>query len=210
MLDPHDVEKILLSIFIGALIGCEREFRHKPAGLRTNVFICLGSTLFTMMSIKLGAERDITRIAAQIVSGVGFLGAGTILRGSTGGVIGLTTAATIWLVAALGMAVGGGRYDVAVAGMLGTLGILWLFPLAERRFERAYHLRNYETLLPLRDTVDTLRATFEEQGLRVEELRLNKSVGSVLCLWRVRGAVAAHDAVVNKMLSDPDVLELKF
>ena len=95
----EDIFKILLAIGIGGAIGLEREYRDKAAGFRTLIFICVGATLFAMLSSKLAGDRDPTRIAANIVSGVGFLGAGVILRDG-GRVVGLTTAATIWLVAA--------------------------------------------------------------------------------------------------------------
>ena len=99
--------KLLLAALLGGCIGIEREMRDKPAGLRTNILICVGSTLFILVSIHL-AERsggDATRIAAQIISGIGFLGAGAVLH-SHGFVLGLTTAATIWVVAGVGMALG--------------------------------------------------------------------------------------------------------
>lgn len=106
---------ILLSVaaVCGALVGIEREHAEKPAGLRTNMFICVGSCLFTLASIFswkfIAGETspiDPGRIAAQIVSGVGFLGAGVILKTKIGDIIGITTASTIWLVAAIGMVVG--------------------------------------------------------------------------------------------------------
>ena len=96
-----DLVRVGLAILIGGLIGAEREYRDKAAGFRTLIFITLGSTLFTMFSARLGGPEDPVRIAANIVTGIGFLGAGTILRGEHG-VTGLTTAAAIWLSAALG------------------------------------------------------------------------------------------------------------
>jgi putative Mg2+ transporter-C (MgtC) family protein len=101
-LSMEDVVKIILAVAAGGLIGLEREFRDKAAGFRTLIFICMGAALFTIFSARLAGTNDPTRIAANIVSGVGFLGAGVILR-EGGRVIGLTTAATIWLTAALGI-----------------------------------------------------------------------------------------------------------
>lgn len=92
---------MLVAILIGGLIGAEREFHEKAAGFRTITFICLGSTLFTMLSLELGGARDPVRIAASIVTGIGFIGAGVILRDG-GRIVGLTTASTIWISAALG------------------------------------------------------------------------------------------------------------
>src|SRR3954469_5595569 len=107
--------KLLLAIILGGAIGLERELKGKPAGLRTNILICMGAALLTDVSIIIGLTAtgqrvgDPARLAAQIVSGVGFLGAGTIMQGS-GMVTGLTSAATIWVVAAIGIAIGAGEY----------------------------------------------------------------------------------------------------
>src|SRR5690242_8660028 len=99
-----------LATVCGGWIGLERELSGKPAGLRTNILICVGATLFTSLSVALSLGRgDPARIAAQILPGVGFIGAGTILH-TRGSVSGLTSAATIWVVAAIGMALGGGAY----------------------------------------------------------------------------------------------------
>ncbi len=118
--------KLLLAVLLGGIIGFEREVAGKPAGLRTNILICLGAALLMDMSVRIGIGEggvrigDPARIAAQIVSGVGFLGAGTIMQ-SRGVVTGLTSAATIWVVAAIGMTIGAGHYIEGVgAGLLVT------------------------------------------------------------------------------------------
>lgn len=119
------VLRIILATVLSSIVGIEREYHHKPAGLRTNVMVGLGSCLFTLVSIRaadlfpsLGAI-DPTRIAAQIVTGIGFLGAGTILfEKDRSSVIGLTTAATLWVVAAVGTAIGMGLYLEAIVGTL--------------------------------------------------------------------------------------------
>jgi len=113
-MDLADVLSVVLAVVLGAAIGLEREIGGKAAGLRTNVLICLGAAVFTIMSKKMGlGETDSsTRIAAQIVTGVGFLGAGAIIQ-DRGGVYGLTTAATIWLMASIGMTCGARMYTLA-------------------------------------------------------------------------------------------------
>jgi len=123
---PTDFLSIGLAILCGGLIGLEREISGKSAGLRTNLLICLGATLFTIISKNMGAGtyESSTRIAAQIVTGVGFLGAGAIIQ-DTGGVHGLTTAATIWLVASIGMACGAGYYWLASIPTVISLLILF-------------------------------------------------------------------------------------
>ena len=109
-----DIVPVLLAVGCGAAIGLERQLKHKPAGLRTNILICLGAAVFTLISERMaGGQDSVTRIAAQIVTGVGFLGAGAVIQ-DRGGVHGLTTAATIWLVASIGMACGARLYPLAI------------------------------------------------------------------------------------------------
>ena len=115
---------IILATFLGAAIGLERELSGKSAGLRTNLLICLGAAIFTIISKRMFvSEGSTTRIAAQIVTGVGFLGAGALIQDRRG-VHGLTTAATIWLVASIGMACGAGFHDLAVVSTLITIIVL--------------------------------------------------------------------------------------
>lgn len=117
--------RILLAAVLGAIIGLERQYHGKVAGVRTNMLISLGAAVVTMISQQIGLEYDdsVGRIAAQIVSGVGFLGAGVIIR-DRGGIHGLTTAATIWLVAAVGMACGAGSYYLAIAATVVAVAVL--------------------------------------------------------------------------------------
>lgn len=111
MISPVEVAvRLILSCILGGAVGVERESIHRPAGLRTHVLVSLGSTLFTLVSIYgFGSSTDPSRIAAQIVSGIGFLGAGTIIR-HRAGIRGLTTAASLWTVAGIGLGVGSGYY----------------------------------------------------------------------------------------------------
>ena len=124
----------MLAVVIGGLIGAERELRHKSAGFRTNILIGLGSAIFTVVSVS--TWRAIRgRIAAQIVTGIGFFGAGAILRGREG-VHGLTTAATVWVNAALGIAAGAGEYRLAILGGAIALAVLLILGPIERWVER--------------------------------------------------------------------------
>ena len=126
--------RLLLAAGLGAAIGLEREYRQKPAGLRTNILIAAGSALYTILSVSIaGGTPD--RVAAQIVTGIGFLGGGAILR-SRNSVHGMTTAATIWVNAAIGMAAGLGEPALAVVATLLTLAVLVVLPPIEAYFER--------------------------------------------------------------------------
>jgi len=125
--DQEMVIRIVIAAFLGAVIGYERARAKKPAGIRTHLMVCMGAALFTVISIwGFVGNADPSRIAAGVVVGVGFLGAGTILRQERG-VAGLTTAATIWAVAAVGVAIGAGLYVVgAVAGAFVPLSLRFL------------------------------------------------------------------------------------
>ena len=124
----NDGLSVVLAVVLGAAVGLERELSDKAAGLRTNVLICLGAAVFTMISRQIGSGQNdsVTRIAAQIVTGVGFLGAGAIIQ-DRGGVHGLTTAATIWLVASIGMACGANFYELAAVSTLIAMLVLIVF-----------------------------------------------------------------------------------
>jgi len=130
------VLNLVIAAFLGGLIGLEREVGHRPAGLRTTMLVCVGSALFTMLSIHaFPSAGDVSdaRVAAQIVTGIGFLGAGTVWRAQDH-VKGLTTAASMWVAAAIGMAVGAGFGVLALAATLITLFILAVMQRLERRF----------------------------------------------------------------------------
>jgi putative Mg2+ transporter-C (MgtC) family protein len=129
------VTRLLTAAALSAALGLEREYHQKPAGLRTNMLIGIGSMLFTIVSIQFTGSGSSDRVAAQIVTGIGFLGAGAILRGRHD-VHGLTTAATIWVNAAIGMAVGAGLINAAVATTVVTLVILAVLAPIEHFFER--------------------------------------------------------------------------
>jgi putative Mg2+ transporter-C (MgtC) family protein len=132
---PEVFLQLALAVALGAAIGLEREYRGKPAGLRTNILIALGAALFSVLSVQLGSgSGSPDRIAAQVVTGVGFLGAGAIIR-SGKNVHGFTTAAVIWVNAGIGMAAGLGAYAVAIGSAAITLVVLAVLPLVERPFE---------------------------------------------------------------------------
>lgn len=154
--------RLVLAAILGGVIGLERELRHRPAGLRTNMFICFGAALFTVLSDALAVEHlgDHTRIAAQIIPGIGFIGAGSILH-TRGLTTGLTTAATLFVVASVGMATGGGLYVTAVFATVVVLMALFALGHLERTF-------NLKTLL----------TCYEVTGKSVEEI--SQEVNSIL------------------------------
>jgi putative Mg2+ transporter-C (MgtC) family protein len=202
--------RILLATVLGGAIGFEREINGKPAGLRTNILICVGATLLTDLSVHittLGAgaaiRADPGRIAAQVVSGVGFLGAGTIIQ-SRGSVAGLTTAATLWVVAAIGMAVGAGHHVEAVG--TATLVLLALVPLG--RLEGWLHRRR--TVRSIRvvaerlpeGIVDQLEDLLREEGLRVslDEVARKPDRDEITVVFRASGSRDAFARARSRLL----------
>lgn len=142
--------RIMLAAFLGGLIGFERDIHGRPAGLRTNLLVCAGASLFMVLSVliplSLRSGADPTRIAAQIVTGIGFLGAGAIIKeGIT--VRGLTTAACLWIIAAIGMAAGAGYYAIACLTTLITLGGLMGLNYLERFYPKDSY-RKLALILP--------------------------------------------------------------
>jgi putative Mg2+ transporter-C (MgtC) family protein len=136
--------RLVLAAILGGVIGLEREIKHRPAGLRTNMFICFGAALFTVLSRALAAEpADYTRIAAQIITGIGFIGAGSILH-TRGLTTGLTTAATLFVVASIGMATGGGLYMTAIFATFVVLVVLFALGHLELTFNLKTLLNSYE------------------------------------------------------------------
>ena len=136
--------RLLLAAILGGIVGLERQLRHKPAGLRTNMFICFGAAMFTVLSKQLaGVESDSARIAAQIIPGIGFIGAGSILHAKAS-VTGLTTAATLFVVASIGMAAGGGLYLTACFATLMILLALVLLGRMESMFSLKAFVTTYE------------------------------------------------------------------
>jgi putative Mg2+ transporter-C (MgtC) family protein len=165
--------KVVTAIFLGGLIGLDRERKMKAAGIKTNILICLGSTLYVSISIlnsMVAGNADPNRIAAQVVSGIGFLGAGSIIHGK-GQVVGLTTAATIWIVAAIGVAIGSGYPFVATIFTVTILVVLKLlgplFHLIE--LKRPYHVEVLSSGSVKKSVRQIILARTEEMGDIVEE-----------------------------------------
>jgi putative Mg2+ transporter-C (MgtC) family protein len=135
--------RVVLAAILGGIIGLEREFKHRAAGLRTNMFICFGSALFTLLSAQLAGVPDAARIAAQIIPGIGFIGAGSILH-TRGLTTGLTSAATLFVVASVGMAAGGGLYVTATFATAMVLAAQFLLGHLEETFNLKLLVTSYE------------------------------------------------------------------
>jgi putative Mg2+ transporter-C (MgtC) family protein len=209
---PDDLTKLLLSLVLGGLIGWERELYDKPAGFRTNTLICVGATLFTIFSLRIGTipATDSARIAAQIVSGIGFLGAGAIIRRGEA-VLGLTTAATIWFVASIGMGIGAGYYLTSCTGTVLALAILVLFRKFEHLVDTFHTTRTYHVSLSAEDeAVRELTDTLDACGLKVLGNKQVKSDNRYFYEITLSGRKNNHTPLLEKLLRSPTVREVRY
>lgn len=196
--------KLFLAVLIGGLIGIEREY-HTGIGLRTMMLICLGSTLFTIYSgIFAVGEGDPRRIAAAIVTGVGFLGAGMIWRYKSS-VVGLTTAATVWLVAALGMGLGLGQYLVVLAAAALVLVVLWAVPRLQQLVHARQSLTYEVTCSAIEAKPDDLLNLLQSNGLQITRATVGKEGNRLKYIWTANGKPESHMATMSALLDDPDI-----
>ena len=203
--------KLVLAMVVGGLVGAEREFHDKTAGFRTITFICVGATLFTILSLELGRElNDSLRIAAGIVTGVGFIGAGVIIRHGEH-IKGLTTASTIWVVAALGMGIGSGYYlIVGIAGFVIMIG-LWIFPLVDRVIHQARMTRSYNIVITNDlDEFNKLKNVILNSGLQIENCSRKIQNTDMVCTWLVHGSPKNHEQLIDQLLLDKELKELQY
>ncbi|HUX34762.1 MAG TPA: MgtC/SapB family protein [Gemmatimonadaceae bacterium] len=210
--------KLAMAILLGGAIGLEREIAGKPAGLRTNILICVGAALFMHLSIVVGdigfspdghPYGDVTRIAAQIVTGVGFLGAGTIMQ-ARGTIIGLTSAATIWVVAAIGSTVGAGFYVQALgAGALVMIVLSGMGPL-EHRLRRARRTVNATVRTQPGTSFEDLAATLHRAGIRVLDRQVFDHVGDRTFELRLTGPSRQFEEARDHIMKRDDVQHFHF
>jgi putative Mg2+ transporter-C (MgtC) family protein len=202
----EDLLKLFAAVLIGAIIGIERELHNKAAGLRTITLICLGSTLFTIISLHAGDNR----IVANIVSGVGFLGAGAILF-SHGRIRGLTTASSIWVAAAAGLAIGFGEFGLAAIVAVMAVVILGLFSFVGRIVEaNARETVTYEISYVGQEKLEQLEQVIKAHKLHIHGCKNLKYNGIFVSLWRVEGSLPRHQRFAAEILQDPEIKELRY
>ena len=206
-----DIWKLLAAVGAGALIGLERELHDKPAGFRTNIMICLGAAMFTLLSIRMaeGVPVDRTRIAAQIVTGVGFLGAGAIIQ-RRNHVVGLTTAATIWAVASVGMAFGAGEFELGALGTVLTSGVLFGLGMTEAKITHWQSVATFELELE-RDATpkETVERLVQEANVRLRSWTLIKTTEGVAGRLTAVGPAARLAKLEQLLLRDVGIRTFK-
>jgi putative Mg2+ transporter-C (MgtC) family protein len=208
---PFDVLllRLLLVMLIAGVIGAEREYHSKSAGFRTMILICLGSFLFTTFS-KIISEQSPDRVASNIVTGIGFLGAGVIFK-TENRVNGITTAATIWAVAALGMGIANGAYALVLASTMLVLTLLLLLTKLEELIDRINQSHTYRIVSGYKeDLLDEYEKLFEECKLKYKRLKRTKRGDNIIGTWLVHGTARNHNKFTKQILKHPTVKEFEF
>ena len=200
-------------MLLGGAIGLERELNGKPAGLRTNILICVGSALLMDLSINVGMQHGVRygdpgRIAAQVVSGIGFLGAGTIMQAG-GAVIGLTTAATIWTVAAIGLTVGAGNYlEASGAALLVTLVLAGLGQV-EKKILQKRRTVSATIRVATGTAFDTIADVLAGLGVDVAEKKIFEHPEDRTFEVRLTGRTRQFDLMTSTLMRRNDVLSVQ-
>jgi putative Mg2+ transporter-C (MgtC) family protein len=208
MMDAMEKEMFIrlgVAILLGAIVGAEREYHSKSAGFRTMMLISLGACLFTMLSIAIGAPGNPDRIASNIATGIGFLGAGVIFRGDNR-VNGITTAATIWAMAAIGVAVGSGHIILAVWTSLGIVTVLALLPYVQNWIDKINQERFYTITISDEMEIKEIEQLFRAQQLACYRVSFTRHDGRLTIEWRAHGPEEAHNRFVEAMLQNEQVL----
>jgi putative Mg2+ transporter-C (MgtC) family protein len=207
---PEDLLKLFIAVVVGGMIGFERELHSKAAGLRTITLMTVGATLFTVLSENF-SDTATARVAANIIPGIGFLGAGVILF-SEGKLKGLTTASSIWVAAALGMAIGVGEYILAGATTILVLVVLTLFSRFDQLVDQiGRETRTYQVAFPMRDKKHAeMESIFRECRMRIRSRRRMKRDGALICIWELEGRAGDHYSLAEKLLADQEIIELQY
>jgi putative Mg2+ transporter-C (MgtC) family protein len=209
IITPTDYEilaRFLLAALWGGIVGAEREYRSKSAGFRTMIMISVGACFFTLMSQFLGNVG----VASGIVTGVGFLGAGVIFRGETR-VSGINTAASIWVVAAVGMGIGGGHYFSSMCASVLVFIVLSIFPHVESLINNLNQTRQYIIQCPYSSSVkDSLGELFLANHLKYQLIKEIKEGNSLTLGWQVQGSLDKHKMIVTALESDDIINKFEY
>ncbi|UYQ95072.1 MgtC/SapB family protein [Chitinophaga horti] len=196
--------QILASLAMGSVLGLEREYRRKAAGIRTIALISAGSTLFTVLSREMGAPDSMDRVASNILTGVGFIGAGVIFKGKYS-VDGITTATTIWIAAALGMAIGMNHYMLALLTLAGSLLVLTGLRYLEHRLELQRKRKQFSIHCGPDLSHIQLEAIFAEKGLKFKSLVISRHDDRFEYKYEITGSVSALDDLNEYLLAEKRV-----
>lgn len=204
-----DLYRLLIALGIGAIIGAEREYRSKSAGLRTMIMVSLSSCLFTIMSLKIGVDSH-DRIAVNILTGLGFVGAGVIFKDENR-ISGITTATTIWMTAALGMAAGAGYELLSLFAIFIVLIVLIFLIYVQEGIETLSHARTYRIICPYqRQTLDQYEELFKSYDMKVVRSVQHKTEQRISGRWILIGSGENYKKLTAYLLNDSNIQELSF
>ncbi|UKB85010.1 MgtC/SapB family protein [Chryseobacterium sp. MEBOG06] len=204
----NDLFLIFISVILGLLIGAEREYRNKSAGLRTFILVCFGACLFTVLSIKIGVANP-DRLAANIITGIGFLGAGVIFKGENK-IEGITTATTIWATASIGMAVGSGYVYLSLLGTALVLIVLSALTYLQTFIDNYHKVREYRVTVTNSADISYCENIFKEHHLKYLMLKQQYTQGSLAVTWTVTGKNTYHEEVIRRLVADPKIIAYQF
>lgn len=199
---------MLASVLCGGLLGIEREYQNKSAGLRTIVLICLGSTIFTMISQRIGGSDD--RVAANIITGIGFIGAGVIFKENFN-VKGLTTAAVIWISAAIGMVIGIEEYNLAFTLSFIVLVVLSGFAKLEFLIDTINHQRTYRITFTDDNlsNIEWIIDLAKQENLTASVQHLSKSNSRLMVHFEIKGNKKHFQVLTEKLIAKPEIQEIE-
>lgn len=202
-LETEHVLKVLFAFLAGALLGIEREYRSKPAGFRTMILIAVGSCLFSMLSITFEANAD--RIASNIVTGIGFIGAGVIFKEGLN-VRGITSAATIWMAAAIGMCIGFGHYILAAIVVALVLATLIVLTRLEEVLDNLHQLKQYIIRFKSKSySVDELESEMKKMNIYFVRYKLNKQDDEIVAYYKIESGQTGHDTLNRFLISNEHI-----
>lgn len=199
---------IFISVILGLTIGAEREYRNKSAGLRTFILVCFGSCLFTILSLKIGVENP-DRLAANIITGIGFLGAGVIFKGDNK-IDGITTATTIWATASIGMAVGSGYVYFSLLGTALVLLVLSSLNFIQIFIDHHHKIREYRITVAGSEDVKYCEKIFKEHHLKRMVVKQQYSSGNLTITWMLTGKNTRHEEVIKWLMSESRIIAYQF
>jgi putative Mg2+ transporter-C (MgtC) family protein len=204
-----DLQRLMIALLIGAMVGAEREYRSKSAGLRTMIMVSIGSCVFAILSQQIGyANPD--RLAANVVTGIGFLGAGVIFK-TDDKVSGITTATAIWVVAALGMAAGFGHILLAIFGTLITILVLVFLIKLQNKIDKLNHSRQYRIVCDYKqETLFHYENIFRQYKLKSQRGKQTKTPTEATGEWMVYGKFKNHEKLIQRLLNDKEIIEFDF
>ncbi|MFO0357997.1 MAG: MgtC/SapB family protein [Sphingobacteriaceae bacterium] len=190
--------KLTIAVIVGSIIGAEREYKSKSVGFRTVILITLGSCLFTILSYEMGGEKDPTRIAANIITGIGFLGAGAIFKEGAS-VKGITTASTIWVSAAIGMAVGIGHYDFAFIALALVMIVLLGFSFFQKFIDKTNSVKIYKITLVGHNEAKRaeLEQIFKTCDVSAECTNYMKRSSDMILTYTIQGSQEEHEKLTK-------------